>query len=86
MKSEGGVVNEAFLEQHKRFHLSKDAEHCHLDSVKCVLYCLSLKQVGGVTGRISIPAFIQNYVQGRRVHTFRHCKQQFHVSRTLTLL
>ena len=33
MKSEGGVVNEAFLEQHERFYLSKNAKHSHLESV-----------------------------------------------------
>ena len=50
VKSEGGVVNEAFLEQHKWFHLSKNAKHSHLESVKCITNAFSA-DFDGATGR-----------------------------------
>ena len=48
MKSEGGVVNEAFLEQHEWFHLSKNAKHSHLESVKYIVFSADFD---GATGR-----------------------------------
>ena len=86
MKSEGGVVNEAFLEQHKRFHLCKESQHRHFDSVNCNMHFLQILMASqAATGRLSIPAFIQNSIQGRALTVQHNSKHQCHVSKSEAL-